>query len=74
MPRVTLELSDEALARVRTALTVRKMASETWGVCEQLVARIVDALDAREDHVTLKTREERAAEAARLGETDSDSG
>jgi hypothetical protein len=70
VPRVTVEISDEALRIVRSALTVRWLAQTGATAVETLAARIVEALDERQEVVTISTAAERAAQA--LGKTNFD--
>jgi hypothetical protein len=41
----TFTISADVLARLRNALTVRKMASETWGLIEAFLARILTCVE-----------------------------
>lgn len=41
----TFTMSAEVLQRLRSALLVRKMASETWGLTEAFLARILTCLE-----------------------------
>jgi len=55
---LTLKFTDEAWRRLRSALAVRKMAAESWGIPEQVVAKMIDRAEAGEDVITFRTKED----------------
>lgn len=57
MKQVTLQIDDKALAEIRSAVFVRRLAGMTWGVTEAAWVKIIEAVEAGNPEVTLKLKE-----------------
>lgn len=64
MPRLTLTISDEALGLLRTAMGIRIIADAAHGVPDEVVRKILAALDRGDSECIISTRAERERAAA----------
>jgi len=71
MPRVTIEITDEALKVFRPAVFVRTLVTEGGTAVEHFASKVLRALDAGDEVVTFQSAAERRAAA--LGKNDSES-
>ena len=60
MPVLTLTISDEAFVLLRTAMGVRIIADAAHGVPDEVMRKIVGALDRGDTECRISTRAERA--------------
>lgn len=61
MKRITVEITDAAYAKVRTAMGVRVLSGHSPTAVDIFAALILEAIEAGEECKTIKTKEEREA-------------